>query len=121
MAVSLLTYANRAKVAEALTEQGYEVSRMTVNRWAAGSEMPAVAARMIATLFGHDPDTTKSPPAWAEGLADKTAMKVIEALAPERLQQAAELARQRLAEPPAQSSDFLPGSGASTAPGESGQ
>ena len=81
MAVSLLTYANRAKVAEALTEQGYEVSRMTVNRWAAGSEMPAVAARMIAELFGHDPDTTKEPPPWAEALATRTARQVIAALA----------------------------------------
>lgn len=66
MAAHLLTYANRQKVAEALTERGYSVTRMTVNRWARGGEMPEIAARMILDLFGHTPDTTKSPPPeWA--------------------------------------------------------
>lgn len=81
MAISLLEFANRQKVADALTEQGYVVSRATVNRWASGKNMPEPAARMIAKLFGHDPDTPKSAPAWAEALADETAMKVIAALA----------------------------------------
>jgi hypothetical protein len=38
-------------VAQALTAQGYEVTRQTVNRWARGDEMPTVAAQMIARLF----------------------------------------------------------------------
>jgi len=54
MTVELLAYANRQKIAEALTERGYSVTRMTVNRWAKGGEMPAIAARMILALFGHD-------------------------------------------------------------------
>ena len=58
MTVELLRYANRAKVAEALTSRGYEVTRMTVNRWARGNEMPSIAERMILELFGH---TEKSP------------------------------------------------------------
>jgi hypothetical protein len=73
MAVAVLTYANRAKVAEALTEQGYPVSRVTVSRWARGGEMPEIAARMILELFGHTPNTTKeaAPPEWAERLFEK--------------------------------------------------
>ena len=117
----VLHWANRRAVAEEVTRRGYRVSGETLNRWVREEkEFPAVVERIVFDLFTISGQEEK-PPAWAEGLADKTAMKVIEALAPERLQQAAELARQRLAEPPAQSSDFLPGSGASTAPGESGQ
>ena len=83
MTVELLAYANRQKVAEALTERGYSVTRMTVNRWAKGGEMPAIATRMILALFGHDPDTTKAAaPEWAAALARDTAAQVIEALAP---------------------------------------
>ena len=52
MAVDLLTYANREKVARALTDRGYSVSRNTVNRWARGDEMPNIAAKMIVGLFG---------------------------------------------------------------------
>lgn len=72
MAASLLTYANRQKVAEALTARGYPVSRMTVNRWARGSEMPGIAATMILELF-HSPNTAKRPPPWAEAIADDVA------------------------------------------------
>lgn len=101
MAVSLLAYANREAVAKALTERGYSVTRNTVNRWARGSEMPDIAARMIAELFGHDPDTTNSPPAWAEGLANRTALRVIEALVdPEALAAVAESIAALEAHPP---------------------
>jgi hypothetical protein len=62
MAASLLKYANREKVAQALTAQGYSVTRMTVNRWARGDEMPEIAARMIASLFSHEAGTQKEPP-----------------------------------------------------------
>ena len=117
----VLHWANRSEVAREITRRGYRVSVESLNRWVRDEkEFPAVVERIVFDLFtisGHE----ETPPLWAEGLADKTAMKIIEALAPERLQQAAELARQRLAEPPAQSSGSLPGSGASTAPGESGQ
>jgi len=65
MVISLLRYANREAVAQALTERGYVVSRATVNRWARGKETPEIAARMVAQLFGHEPDTQKSAPAWA--------------------------------------------------------
>lgn len=50
--IDLLRYANRQKVAEALTAAGYEVSRATVNRWARGKEMPPIAARLIREIFG---------------------------------------------------------------------
>jgi hypothetical protein len=108
MAVELLAYANRQKVADALTEHGYAVTRMTVNRWARGSEMPEIAARMILDLFGHTPETRKQPPPeWARVMqatldsvhqrqdiimarqgqvADSASQRIIEALAdPERL------------------------------------
>ncbi len=72
MSVELLRLANRQKVADALTAQGYSVTRMTVNRWAGGSEMPTIAARMICELFGHAPDTKEAPPPqWARGLVDE--------------------------------------------------
>jgi hypothetical protein len=61
MAVSLLTYANRAKVAEALTRAGYPVTRVTVSRWAAGGEMPTISARMIGELFGHETPKEAAP------------------------------------------------------------
>ena len=81
MALSLLTYANRAKVAEALTASGYPVTRMTVNRWAAGGEMPGIATRMILRLFLHDPDTAKEPrPLWAEALPSDVADEVVRRL-----------------------------------------
>lgn len=60
MTVELLRYANREKVAQALTEGGYRVSRNTVNRWARGDEAPPIVHRMIAALFGHDPDRRPS-------------------------------------------------------------
>jgi hypothetical protein len=62
MAASLLQYANREAVAQALTARGYTVSRATVNRWARGKEMPEIAGRMIAELFGHQ--TQETAPAW---------------------------------------------------------
>lgn len=68
MAVSLLQYANREKVAQALTLEGYPVTRMTVNRWARGDEMPEIAARMIGGLFGHLDTKEAPPPQWATGL-----------------------------------------------------
>lgn len=64
MAVSLLRYANRAKVARALTDRGYKVTRMTVNRWAAGAIPPVIAARMIAELFA---DAEEAPPPSGDG------------------------------------------------------
>jgi DNA-binding XRE family transcriptional regulator len=88
MAASLLKYANREAVAQALTERGYSVSRATVNRWARGKEMPDIAARMIAELFQH-PTTETAPPEWARRLAQDTALSVIEALAPPEVQRAA--------------------------------
>jgi hypothetical protein len=76
MAVSLLRYANREKVAQALTEQGYSVTRMTVNRWARGAEMPEIAARMIAELFSHADTKEAAPPQWAGRL-----MRTVDAIA----------------------------------------
>jgi len=70
MAASLLRYANREKVAQALTIGGYRVSRATVNRWARGDEMPEIAARMIAELFGHQHNKEAPPPTWATGLVE---------------------------------------------------
>ena len=64
MTVELLRYANRAKVAEALTAQGYDVTRMTVNRWAAGGEMPGIAQRMILSLFGHNEESPDQSLDW---------------------------------------------------------
>jgi hypothetical protein len=94
MTVELLAYANRQKVAEALTERGYSVTRMTVNRWAKGGEMPAIAARMILALFGHDLGTAKAaPPEWAERLlAGVMALEAREAITDEELDRAAALA-----------------------------
>ncbi len=71
MTVELLRYANRQKVADALTAQGYSVTRMTVNRWAGGSKMPTIAARMICELFGHHDTKEALPPQWARGLVDE--------------------------------------------------
>lgn len=74
MTVEVLRYANRAKVAEALTSQGYEVTRATVNRWARGDEVPRIAQRMILSLFGHDPEQRRpanEAPAWATDLGSK--------------------------------------------------
>jgi hypothetical protein len=77
MAASILKYANREAVAQALTERGYTVSRATVNRWARGKEMPEIAGLMIAELFGH-PDMTKEAPPWAEPLvADVPAIRQV--------------------------------------------
>lgn len=77
MAVALLKYANRAKIADALTEQGYPVTRMTVNRWASGTEMPGIARRMVMALFGHEPDTTKAPPPeWAGAMESRIVSEV---------------------------------------------
>ena len=73
MAVSLLRYANREKVAQALTEQGYSVTRMTVNRWAKGAEMPEIAARMIAALYGLGEPKEAPRPEWAEELLEEIA------------------------------------------------
>lgn len=72
MAVAVLAYANRAKVAEALTAGGYPVSRVTVNRWAKGAEMPAIASRMVLELFGHgSPTSSTVEPPWATRLDDR--------------------------------------------------
>jgi hypothetical protein len=109
MAIEFLSYANRAKVAEALTQRGYEVTRMTVNRWARGGEMPEIAARMIAQLFGHRSDTTKEPPPdWARAMEArivgelKQNRELIEALARPELIEAAErvISRLEALEPP---------------------
>jgi hypothetical protein len=109
MAVELLAYANRQKVADALTEHGYAVTRMTVNRWARGGEMPGIAARMILELFGHRSDTTKEPPPdWARAMEArivgelKQNRELIEALARPELIEAAErvISRLEALEPP---------------------
>ena len=76
MTVELLAYANRQKVAEALTERGYSVTRMTVNRWARGNEMPAIAVRLILEIFGHNPDTTNEPPPWARALEERLRLEL---------------------------------------------
>lgn len=81
----VLHWANRSEVAREITRRGYRVSVESLNRWVRDEkEFPAVVERIVFDLFtisGHE----ESPPAWAEGLADKTAMKVIEALRePER-------------------------------------
>jgi hypothetical protein len=146
MAVELLAYANRQKVADALTEHGYAVTRMTVNRWARGGEMPGIAARMILELFGHSPDTTKQPPPeWARAMqskldaiydrqdtimarqavvADTATQRVIEALTdPERLEWAERIAgaiRDESQKPVAEGSDDPPASGAQGGAGPAG-
>ena len=140
MAVAVLTYANRAKVAEALTRGGYPVTRMTVNRWAAGAEMPAIAARMVIELFEHTPGTTKeaAPPIWAERLqasieavyerqttiidrqgtvGQEMAGKVIEALASPAQHEWAERIAARLDAPPTQSSEASDDRPGTEAPG----
>jgi len=77
MVIDLLRYANRQKVADALTERGYRVHRVTVNRWAAGAEMPEIAARMILELFGHSPDKTKEPPPeWARAMEERIRLEL---------------------------------------------
>ena len=77
MAVALLKYANRAKVAEALTARGYSVTRKTVNRWAGGDEIPGIAARMVLELFDHAPDTEKSPqPEWARAMEQRLRLEL---------------------------------------------
>lgn len=69
MVVSLLRYANREAVAQALTEHGYSVTRQTVNRWARGDEIPEIAARMIGELFGHTEGHEEAAlPEWARRL-----------------------------------------------------
>lgn len=104
MTVEVLRYANRAAVAKALTAQGYEVTRMTVNRWARGGEMPRVAEGMILRLFGHDPEHEETPrPQWAEGLEDRVVAGVVSALATPELLEAAQRAAARLAALPPQS------------------
>ena len=118
MAASLLRYANREKVAQALTERGYAVTRMTVNRWARGGEMPEIAAHMIGELFGHE-DMKASAPAWAEALATKTALAVIEALAPADVRQAAAMVIERLEGTLPPDGGSVPGSGESISPDES--
>ena len=143
MTVELLAYANRQKVAEALTDRGYSVTRMTVNRWARGGEMPGIAARMILELFRH----TETPlPQVEERLesieakvdsvlarqdtilerqlvvADSASQKVIEALAdPVRLEweeRIAEGVRAEFAKQSVEASDDPPGTGAQGGAGQ---
>jgi hypothetical protein len=145
MALELLKYANRAKVATALTESGYPVTRMTVNRWAAGGEMPGIAQRMVLALFGHTRATKEPPPEWARAIqskldaiydrqdtimarqavvADTATQRVIEALTdPERLEWAERIAgaiRDESQKPVAEGSDDPPASGAQGGAGPAG-
>ena len=115
MAVGLLTYANRAAVARALSERGYSVTKMTVNRWAAGAEMPEIAARMITELFGHD-KTPPEPPRWAEGLVEEAVAKVVTLLGPE-YPDALERLRGRLANTPPLPHEAPPEGGEAQDPG----
>ena len=78
MAMQVLRYANGQKVADALTSHGYSVTRMTVNRWARGGEMPGIARRMILHLFGHGPDVTKAPPPdWAREMEQRLTAAIL--------------------------------------------
>jgi predicted GTPase len=133
MAVAVLTYANRAAVARALTERGYSVSKMQVNRWAGGAEMPTIAARMILELFLHGPDMPKeaAPPEWAERLEAKVdsilanqnvvgetyARQVIEALGSPDLLEWAQRIGERTAVPPSQSDEGSGDRSGGAAPG----
>jgi hypothetical protein len=140
MAVAVLTYANRAAVARALTERGYSVSKMQVNRWAGGAEMPTIAARMILELFLHGPDMPKEPlqPEWVERLqqtvdsiharqdeimarqaemADSASRQVIEALGSPELLEWAQRIGERTAVPPSQSDEGSGDRSGGAAPG----
>jgi hypothetical protein len=75
---ALLRYANFTHVAQGLTQAGYPVSGPTVSRWAQGRNVTPMAVKLVERLILEGIE--ESPPAWAEGLADKTARKVIEAL-----------------------------------------
>ncbi len=119
MSVELLRLANRQKVADALTAQGYSVTRMTVNRWAGGSEMPTIAARMICELFGHAPDTKETlPPQWARGLVDEVLAAVQASSAESALERIVDRLASRLGLPLSpddadahEESEGLPGAG----------
>jgi hypothetical protein len=75
---ALLRYANFTHVAQGLTQAGYPVSGPTVSRWAQGRNVTPMAVKLVERLILEGIE--ESPPAWAEGLADKTARRVIEAL-----------------------------------------
>ena len=88
-------------LARALTEAGHAVSERTVQRWKAGKTKPKPqdiqAIRRVIRL----PDATKEPPPeWARELADQTARRVIEALAPDDLRRALTVLRERIEETP---------------------
>ena len=91
---ALLRYANYTHVAKGLTEAGYSVSAATVSRWAQGRNVTPMTVRLVADLLQIE--TAESPPAWAEGLATRTAISVIEALAPGHVQEAAAVLLERL-------------------------
>lgn len=62
------------------TEQDVPGERQ-FRRWVAGdTPVPGWARRVIDEIVGASPQTQENPPAWAEGLADRTARKVIAAL-----------------------------------------
>ena len=65
---TLLHYANSAKVARGLTENGYPVSGPTVSRWAQGKNVTPRAVRLVADLLGQQ---EVEPPEWARQLNEK--------------------------------------------------
>jgi hypothetical protein len=99
-------------LAAALTEAGHSVSERTVQRWKAGVTKPKPQdIRAIRHLLDVETQRSAAPPHWAERLiemvdqvyqtqvelADAASRRVIEALAPDDLRQAALEADARLA------------------------
>jgi transcriptional regulator with XRE-family HTH domain len=110
------------QVAEAI-----DVSPVTLSRWINGHSDPDFAKLdRLANALGlplrltFGPDTQKSAPAWAEALADETARKVIAALAPDDLREAAAVLIARLEGLHRLPDDSSPGHGGAASPGELG-
>lgn len=101
----------------ALTEAGHEVSVRTVQRWVSGQTPPKAQDMAAIRRLLELTDEEAAPPAWAERLMDEAVTRVIEALAPADLREAAELLIARLEALPPPPVGSSPGSDASAAPG----
>lgn len=100
-------------------ETRMDVVPQTVRNWRTGVKVTkARFDDLVAAVREVLPDTEESAPAWAEALADETAKKVIEALAPADLRAAAALVIERLEAIQPQGGGSAPAPAASAAPGE---